>query len=83
MDPEQCANFNWFKVVWDHRCKDLHGDEWPAYFLLKLKRVLDKLYTDETAFSRFMFDEEREVFGGTNPLLLPPPIQHFNPYALG
>ena len=56
---------------WDRKCKEKHGNAWPDLFLGKLKGVLNKLYTDPTAFSKFLFDEEREVFEGTRALLVP------------
>ena len=72
---EQKANFTWFKTEWDRRGKETHGDDWPDLFLGKLKGVLDKLYTDPTAFSRFVFDEEREVFKDTKALVVPGSIR--------
>ena len=83
MDPEQRANFNWFKVEWDRKFRNAHGDNWPDLFLRKLKGVLDKLYTDPTAFSKFMFDEERTVFGGTRALMVPRSIVGPLPITLG
>ena len=75
LPAEQRHNFNWFKSEWDRKCIEKHGSAWPDIFLGKLKGVLNKLYTDPNAFSKFLFDEEREVFAGTRALLVPRSIQ--------
>ena len=71
LTAEQRANFNWFKDEWDRTCREKYQQEWPDRFLCKLQGVLNKLYTDPTAFSKFMFDEERKIFGGTRALMVP------------
>ena len=54
----------------------------PDLFLRKLKGVLNKLYTDPAPFSKFLFDEEREVFVGTRALLVPKSIKRPLPITL-
>ena len=75
LPAEQRHNFTWFKSEWDRKCIEKHGSAWPDIFLGKLKGVLNKLYTDPNAFSKLLFDEEREVFAGTRALLVPRSIQ--------
>ena len=71
LPAEQRNDFNWFKIEWDRNGKDTHGDTWPDKFLGMLKGVLDKLPDDPSAFSKFILDEERRVFGCTRALFVP------------
>ena len=71
LSPEQRNDFIWFKTEWDAQGRERHGDAWPDKFLSMLKGVLDELPQDPSAFSKFMLDEERNVFGGTRALFVP------------
>ena len=83
LPAEQRANFTWFKCEWDRKYTEKHGNAWPDLFLGKLKGVLNKLYTGPTAFSTFLFDEEREVFECTRALLVPRCVRRPLPITLG
>ena len=71
LEPQQRNNFHWFQSEWDRINVEEHGKDWPWKFLEKLKGVLDEMKTRPTAFSKFLFDEERACFNYKPALLVP------------
>ena len=71
LPSDQRNDFDWFIRGWDTDGIKTHGNQWPLKFMEKLKAVLDALMVDEHAFSKFMFDESRAVFGESKVLVVP------------
>ena len=70
----QQANFAFFKTEWDKKCMAEFNAEWPTKFLEMLQGVINDIdLGNETAFSQFVFDQERKYFAGQLALAIPPP----------
>ena len=68
----QRARFDVLKYDWDDECVRRYSDAWPTEFLKRFKGVADALEYDPSAFSQFLFDQERIYFQGKEALAVRP-----------
>ena len=68
----QRNNFAWFKVHWEQKMSETHGDEWPKVFTSWMQAVIESLENGRNnAFSEFVCSETERNFAGEFALTLP------------
>jgi hypothetical protein len=65
----QKNDWEWFKNAWDKAMVDQHGSEWASLFSAWVQGVLDDERSN--AFSLFVYNETRRIFGNVSALHVP------------